>query len=355
MAFVDMASELTGSVPKLDYDFAKTLINRAWADIRRQTLWSFQLFEGNWISPAIANGSGIGTCTTTQGASTVVFNAAGSSELATLNALAGPFPTPLLQRQFRVSSTGTIYNIWGYSISVGVVTLTLDRPFVEASGTQAYMIYQCYYPAPMADWLTWISVRDMTNFNPLNTYATRAALDRKDPQRSIFYLPTDVAPYQLDQNPNSPTYGYQLFELWGQPAYVLPYQLYGIRRGVALSADTDTLPNAVGEDVVVEGGKIKAYEWAEANKGDMPRAVGSDFRFLIENSKKEFSRLWHKYRMDDRERVDNWFETRRPGQGNWGLSVANGYFNALANTANPGAAWVAIIGLGLSILSHVVR
>ena len=50
--------------------------------------------------------------------------------------------------------------------------------------------------------------------------------------------------------------------------------------------DDDTLPFAVGEDVVIEGAKIKAYEWAEANKGSMPRnAGGTDFRFLIGNAK----------------------------------------------------------------------
>jgi len=337
MALVDMASELTGSVPKLDYDFAKTLVNRAWADIRRKNLWSFQLFEANWISPDISNA---GTVTTTQGLTTVVFDATASASIAVLQALPGPFPTPLLQRQFRIGAASTIYNIWGYSILAGVVTLTLDRPYVEASGSgQAYMIYQCYYPAPMIDWLTWMSVRDMTNFNDLNIYATRAAIDHKDPQRSIFYIPTDVATYQQDFNPNSPTYRFTLFELWGQPVYSLPYQLYGIRRGTALVSDTDVLPVAVGEDVVMEGAKIKAYEWAEGNKGDMPRASGSDFRFLIGNSKAEYERLIKSYRKDDRERVDNWFTTRRPGEGRWGSGVANGYFNSIANVANPGASW----------------
>jgi hypothetical protein len=334
MAYVDMYSEITGSVPKLDIDLAKKLVNRAWSDIRRQNLWSFQLFEANWVSPSIING---GTVTTVQGTSTVTFDATAK---ALLNAVAGdgPFPTPLVQRQFRQSSTGTIYNIWAWNSSTGVATL--DRPYVEPSGTLlTYMVYQCYYPAPMQDWLTWISVVDRTNFNDLNTLTTRAQLDAKDPQRTIFYLPTDVAPYQLDQNPQSATYQWQLFELWGQPQYVLPYQLYGIRRGVALVNDADALPQGgliVGEDAVIEGAKIKAYEWAEANKGDMPRNAGADFRFLIGNSKAEFGRLIKSYRKDDRERVDNWYTVRR--RRNW-LGSADGYFNAIANTANPGAPW----------------
>lgn len=334
MAFVDLYNELTGSIPKLDLDFSKTLINRSYSDIRRRNLWAFQLFEGNWISPSIVNA---GTVTTVQGTNTVTFDAAGSAAVTALSLL-GPFPTPLIQRQFRVGSASTIYNIWAYDATVPTaVVLTLDRPYVEAGGTSSYSIYQCYYPAPMQDWLTWISVRDMTNFNDLRTLTTRAELDLRDPQRSIFYLPTDVAPYQNDMNPASPTYGFQLFELWGQPQYVLPYQLYGIRRGPPLVNDTDTLPFAIGEDVVIEGAKIKAYEWAEANKGSMPRnAGGTDFRFLIGNSKAEFERLIKSYRKDDRERVDNWFTVRR--RTTW-LPNVYGFFNSIAGTANPGAPW----------------
>ena len=59
----------------------------------------------------------------------------------------------------------------------------------------------------MQDWLTLMTKRrDMTNFNDLRTLTTRAELDLRDPQRSIFYLPTDVAPYQNDMNPASATY-----------------------------------------------------------------------------------------------------------------------------------------------------
>lgn len=335
MAFVDLYSELTGCIPKLDQDFAKKLVNRAYADIRRSNLWSFQLFEANWISPAIENS---GTVTVVQGSSTVTFDATASTAVAALAALTGPFPTPLLQRQFRQGSATTIYNIWAYDgTTPSAVELTLDRPYVEESGSDlTYSIYQCYYPAPMEDWLSWINVRDMTNFNDLRTLTTRAQINAWDPQRSIYYLPTDVVPYQNDQNPDSDTYGWQLFELWGQPSYVLPYQLYGIRRGTPLVADTDALPFAIGEDVVIEGAKIKAYEWAEANKGDLPRNQGADYRFLIGECKKEFARLIRSYRKDDRERVDNWFTVRR--RTAW-LPNIYGFYNSLANTASPGAPW----------------
>lgn len=332
--FVDMYNELTGSVPKLDIDFSKKLINRSWSEIRRQNLWSFQLFEANWISPAIVNA---GTVTTVQGARTIVFDVTAAAVLDPIS-VGGPFPTPLTQRQFRLGAATTIYNIWAWDSVTR--TATLDRPFVESSVSgSVYMIYQCYYPAPMRDWLTWIDVVDMTNFNPLDTLTTRHQLNQRDPQRSIFYLPTDVAPYQTNQNTDSDEFGFQLFELWGQPAYVLPYQLYGIRRGEYLVDDEDDLPQGghiVGEDAVLEGAKVYAYEWAEAMKGEMPRNAGADFKFLMGKCQKRYSDLIRQYRKDDRERVDNWYTVRR--RRGW-LPNASGYFNSIANTANPGAPW----------------
>ena len=334
MAFVDMVNELTGSVPKLDIDFSKKLINRSWSEIRRRNLWSFQLFEANWISPEIMNA---GSCTTVQGSNQVVFDATAAAYLDAISVM-GPFPTPLDQRQFRTSAIGTIYNIWGWDSAS--MTMTLDRPYVETGGSgQGFMVYQCYYPAPYKDFLTWISVVDRTNFNDLNTLTTRAELDKRDPQRSIFYLPTDCAPYQLNQNPDSDQFGFQLFELWGQPAYVLPYQLYGIRRGVPMEDDDDELPQGgmiVGEDAVLEGAKVYAYEWAEAMKGEMPRNAGPDFKFLMGKCAARYKELIQGYRKDDRERVDNWYNVRR--RRGW-LPNVNGYFNSLANTANPGAPW----------------
>src|SRR5690242_15467666 len=133
-----MYQELTGAVAKLPVNYAQTIINRAYKDLRRKNLWSFQLFEGNWVSPNLLN---TGTCTVTQGSATVQFDATASAAIIAASG-AGPFPTTITQRQFRID-TSTIYNIWGYDATGGVVTLTLDRPYTDASGSsQAYMIYQ---------------------------------------------------------------------------------------------------------------------------------------------------------------------------------------------------------------------
>jgi len=336
MSFLTMYSELQGCIPKLPAPYAKTLINRAWKDVCRQNLWSFQLFEANWVSPPVINA---GTVTTVQGSNTVVFDADASTALTAV-ALLQNFPAPLLQRQFRVGIS-TIYNIWGYAADgiTGIVTLTLDRPYTDASDSgQPYSVYQCYYAAPMQDFLTWINVRDIVNFNDLVLTENRKTIDLRDPQRTIFFLPTHVVYYQQNQNPDatSPGYGCPLFELWGVPQYELVYQLYGIRKGTPLVNDSDTLPPAIGEDCVLARARAYAYEFAEGNKGDMPRNAGSDFRFLMGAAMAEYKQLWREYRRQDRETVDSWWDIRR--HRSW-MANLDGFYNAIGNTASPGAPW----------------
>lgn len=322
--FVDMFREIHGSVPKIPIPFCKTLVNRAYRDARRQNLWSFLLFDSNWTSPNLVN---TGTATVTQGLNTVVVNAAAG---VALQAIALGPPTPLTQRQFRLG-LGTIYNIWGWNN--GTLTLTLDRPYQEVSAAGAvFTVGQYYYPTPMSDFLGWISIRDMVNYRDLYFDKTRSQIDDLDPQRSIFYTPTDAVYYQQDQNPNSPTYKFPMFELWSSPQYMITYQLYGMRRGTDLVANSDSLPPALGEDCVLALAKKYAYEWAEANKGDSPRNSGPDFKFLIGNAQADYNRLFKSYRKDDRETVDNWFSIRRPSA--YGSPYA--YYNAISQTANPG-------------------
>ena len=321
-----MYSEATGIVPKLPPDYAKTLVNRAWRDVRRKSLWSFLLFESNWTSPNVVNA---GSVTTVQGQNTITFNVAAT---ASINAI-GTFPSPAAGRQFRIG-VGTIYTIWNWVPGTGVATL--DRPYQESSATGAsYSIYQCYYPAPMQDFWQWLSVRDMVNYNDLITTKSRAWIDEHDPQRMIFYIPTHVVPYQIDQNPASATAGWQTFELWGQPQYQLTYQLYGLRKGTDLVNPTDTLPPQIGEDCVMALTRAYAYEWAEANKVDS-REMGSDFRFLIGDAKADFKRLYQEYRLQDRAAVDNFATKLKRG---WSWPNMDGWYSGIGGVASPGAAW----------------
>lgn len=329
MPFIDMISELTGIVPKLPYNYAKTLINRAVADTYRKSLWSFQLFETNWVSPNLLTA---GHAAVTQGLNTVTFD---TTARAAINAIGpGPIPTPITSRQFRVAIS-TVYNIWAYNSTTGVATL--DRPYTDVTAAATgYQILQCYYAPPYSDFKAWINVRDMMNFNNLNIYHSRKDMDFRDPQRTLWWIPTDVVPFAPDQNPASPTYGYLLSELWGPPMQQLTYQNYGLRKGPALVNDTDKLPLAIGEDCIMALGRSYAYEWAEANKNDIPREQVSDYKFLIGLAKAEYKRLYTEYRKDDREQVDNWYDVRRPRMP---FPSIEGFYNSISNTAWPGVPW----------------
>lgn len=327
MAYQDMRAELRGSVPKLPFAFTGTLINRAYRVICESNLWSFNLFESAWVSPPIINA---GTATVTQGLPTVSFDATAQAALvagSTLYSL-------ITQRQFRIG-VGGVYNIISYNSGTGVATL--DRPFLDPSMTAtAYTVYQAYYVAPMSDFLGWLSVRNTSMFLDLGLDETRAGIDARDPQRSWYQFPTEVVPWGVDirglgtATPSS-TLGYPLFELWGQAVTPFTYQCYGIRRGQPLVNPTDTLPYALGEDIVLAKAREYAYEWAEANKDMSPRSSGPDFRFLIGKTQDEYGKLLKMYRRQDREFVNNWLSIRNL----YWSSRLFGYYNTISGVAGP--------------------
>jgi hypothetical protein len=106
---------------------------------------------------------------------------------------------------------------------------------------------------------------------------------------------------------------------------------YGIRRGTDLAAPTDTVPIQIGEDLVLARARYYAYEWAEANKDQTPRAQGPDFRFLMGQAQDLYTKLLTKYRRQDKEFVNNWFTARQLGAA----SQLFGYYNTLAGVAGP--------------------
>lgn len=326
MAFVNMYREVLGAVPTLPTPLAKTLVNRAWADVKRQNLWSFQLYDGpNWITPPTITA---GTVTVVQGSDTVTFDATAA---AALNAGSTTYSL-ITQRQFRLA-LNTIYNITAWD---GVSVATLDRPYGESSATaQNYTVYQCYYAAPYEDHRLFISVRNMQQFIDLLLDKTQEQLNQLDPQRSWYYFPTDVVFYQRDSRTTSVTYKKPLYELWGAPQTAFTYQLYGIRDGADLVNNSDELPYAVGEDAVIARAKFYAYEWAEANKGAVPRNTGPDFKFLMGSTMADYMRLFKDYRRRDRETVNNWFAIRHSSL--YGKFFS--YYNSIGGTAYPGVSF----------------
>lgn len=324
MSFQSMSAEIRGTVPKVPYPLARTWINRSWREVRDKNLWSFQLAEGQWISPAQITA---GTATTIQGSTFVQMDSVATAAIVATGNLVYSLIT---QRQFRIGPGG-VYNIIGWDPTTGI--LTLDRMYGEGTVTDAfYFIYQVYYPSPSKTFLRFMSVRDMTNFLDLFIATAREEIDQMDPQRNWFTYPTHVVPYKPDNRPNSATPGYMLHELWGAPTYSLNYQLLYIDKGPDLINPTDTLPMAIGEDLVLAKARVYAYEWAEANKGALERNQGPDYRFLMGAAAKEFDTLFKNYRREDRETADNFFMAGRRSL----FGRFYGSYNSISGTANPG-------------------
>lgn len=330
MSFRTLYKELGGTVPKIPISLAKILINRAWQDVRRQNLWSFQIYDSNWITPALVNS---GLVTVVQGSNQAVFNATASAAIIAQDILVGSF-NPINQRQFRIGIS-TIYNVNSADVTGGIVTLTLDRGYQEQSAAGvAYNLYQVYYPAPYADHLTFVSIRDMVNFTDLITERNRRWLDEQDPQRTWYYFPTHAVFYRNGVDPaNTATYRFPIFELWGVPLSNRSYQLYGIRRGVDLVNNSDELPACITDEVIIERAKDYVYEWAEANRAELPRNQGSDFKYLRGQAQAKYKDLFRALRRQDRETVDNWFLMRRSSL--YGKFYAQ--YNSVNGTAYPGA------------------
>jgi hypothetical protein len=339
MALGNMVAELRGSLPKLPFAFTKTLINRAYRQIRESHLWSFNVFEANWISPPLVNA---GTVNVTQGLPTITFDPIAIAAI-TAAQIAQPYSL-MTQRQFRIGA-GTIYNIIALDPAFNVNGIaTLDRIYADFGNGpgQAYQIYQLYYPAQYVDTLTYLTVRNMQMFMYLNTETTRRQIDTWDPQRTWYQFPTHVVPLGLDirgQNVTdsrgrslaSGTLGFPLFELWGQPVTNFTYQLYGIRRGVDLVQLTDTLPISVGEDLVLARAKAYAYEWAEANQGANPRDVEPDYKYLQKQTLDVYKDLLIRYRKQDKEYLNNYIACREY----WRWPNGFGFYNTLSGTAGP--------------------
>ena len=333
MAFADMVAEIRGSVPKISISYAPTLVNRAWREIRESTLWSFNLFESAWISPPPL--IGVGGVTTTQGLSTITFDAIAKAAI-NASVIANPY-APATVRQFRIG-VGGIYSLIQYDPVAGGATL--DRPFADPSITdQSFQLYQLYYTAPYKDFVSWFSVRNPQMFINLKLNTTRAQLDAMDPQRTWYQFPTRVVPLSYDNRGAgtvnaSATLGFKLFELWGQPVTPYTYQCYGCRAGVALVNPADTLPSVIGEDIVLAKARFYAYEWAEANKGMAPRDQGPDFRFLMGQVDTVYRKLLTHYRKEDREFASNYFTVLENLTGS-----GAGVYNSIAQVAAPYAPW----------------
>ena len=312
MALRDMANELT-SIPKMSGIFAQTLANRALQKIYDESSWSFQMGESGWLAPNLIDA---GTVTLTVGSDQVVGDATAAAAWLAISGL------PLItQRQFRLSGYA-IYNIIAFN---GANTITLDRPWMEAvfGAGQDYEMYQVYYPAPVADFKRFITVRDFTNDANLDFWswkAKQAYLADADPQRSIYQNPELVVPWGVDQRgvgtPNvSATVGRMLFELWPHQVTQLPLSLYFVRNGLLLVNPEDAAPYPLTDELVLWRAKELAYEWKASQKGeDSQRGSGADWLLLMQAAHLEYKDRLKDIKMRDRDLLDAFLtKVKRPG------------------------------------------
>lgn len=299
MSFGSLAKSLAqGEIPGLSLAFAKSTINEALKRIYTEVDWSFQTEQAGWLVPVLINS---GTYTCTPYSTQVIADADATAALAAITG------QPLItQRQFR-NPSWALYNIIAYDTTTKApfATLTLDRPWMEpVSGAGLpYMIYQAYYPVPVADFTKFIEIRDTLNQAPVSfTGKSQADLSVEDPKRLMYgpRMPTFAVPWGVDKRTGSATYGYVMYELWPHVLSLVPYSFSYKRSGTLLVNPGDDLVYPITEELVKWRCKEIFYQWKEAQKGDnVERGAGANWQFLAQAAAAEYKEELKKVRALD--------------------------------------------------------
>ena len=291
MSLFNLAKKLTGLFPGTPLSLAQSTITDAIGEIYDTTTWSFQKQQGAFLCPGNVL-DGAGSFSVTPYSNLIIADATAS---AALLAYSGP---PLLtQLQYRDPSYA-IYNIVAADFTApAAVVLTLDRPWMEpTSGPgQPYMIYQCYFAAPVADFRDFVEMRDPTNDAEIDHWSlTQAELAVRDPQRSDFSEPAYCVPRGLDLVPTSATYGYQMFELWPHQLSAVPYDFTYRRRGPLPVTAADwqlmLLPPPITEDMAEWKSRELLCQYKEGQKDRAtPKGSGANWLMLSQMAQKQFA------------------------------------------------------------------
>lgn len=286
--FLDYWNELIGYCGEsMDPDLAKTLVQRAHKDILESRTWSFLVAEGVLQAPEVVTA---GTVTVNTFDTVVTTDATAKTALDAAETVNIPMST----RQFRCGITGRIYNIASYNTTTG--DITLQEPFSEADvAAGSYSVFKCFYAPPTADFLRFVTVRDLTNGRPLRLDVQKIELDRRDPLRTSTEPPMVVSTYKAASD-SSP-----LFELWPRPTsargYVTSYQ----KRGIVLTDDTDTLPASIPDELLMSRAQYHLAKWCEIAKGRDPALRLTNWQFLMAESLARYNELLHKAWVRDDE------------------------------------------------------
>ena len=283
MAYADYVAELVGTVPRMSALHAGQVLNRAWRRVRDGRLWSFHFVTGAQLF--CPEGIVGGSVSAIFGSNLVIADASAAAKLNSVALAIPPLASPILGvgRQLRVGSingvsapTGPNYNIVAWD---GVDTITIDRPYGEATTTQSpYQVFKCFYAPPAPPPFTSLKadtrfVRYMVISNKYSGYAifgpnlywSQAQLDAIDPQRGGQGDAYIMAQYMDNQ------LGEPVVELYPNPVRFTTYYASYWSRWPDVSPNQD-LPQKSYElqDLVMFKAKSLASDWALANVNTFP-------------------------------------------------------------------------------------
>jgi hypothetical protein len=274
-------SELIGLVDGLDPFSAKKFINRAYADVASEREWGF--LRGRAVIQ-IPSAISAGTVSVTQFLDTVQFSVAAAAVLD----LFGLNPS-VAQCQIKITTRGGPYSITDYQPGGAA---TLDRAYQETTdATSAYTLLRCYITPP-ADFLRYISVND-----PLRGWSlifgpkwTQQTLDRIDSQRTCGGDPLALATYIYRD-------GQTQYEVWPHPTVGRAFLTEYRKRGVDLVSG-DSIPDAIGMDLLMSRAKYRAYEFGAGKSATASKA--QVFLALMREANNDYEAKLHKYKKLDK-------------------------------------------------------
>lgn len=303
-SFESLWREVTGLVPQLDAKQAQKFVQRAKRDIEDASHWSFLYARTVVEIPASIS---TGTVSVTRNSSTITFNAAA---IVVLDAIGTA--DPVTSRQIQLDG-GTPYQILTYTTGTGVATITPSFPnsdtnpgyLGDTDTASTYVIAKRYYPPPSTDFLRWISVVNQTVPYRFWTGIPTSIIDLYDPKRMIVGNPYAITQFAAGTDPAGSGAEVPLYELWPTPAYSTPMiQIYQ-KRSTAFSSNSDTLPSAIPDDLLMSRAKYLAFQWAMANQGRFPELKGTNWAALMQLQNGDYKEELWKAKKQDRETFAN--------------------------------------------------
>lgn len=294
---IDLSAQLSGDIPGLPQAFARKHVNEAFAEVKRERLWSWNIGEGILLTPQILQGAG--TVSVVNGNPFITFDTIARSAIAPF-LLQNP---PFIQYQFRVGA-GPIYNYVTYDPSTGIAML--DRIYGETTfGGATFATYKCYYGPPSVDGTQTGQVQDFLRYLSINNttqgyvisgrrlYMTREELNRRDPLRGAQGNPYYAATYRPTPNSSalpqaSGGQGIMLYELWPHPTYQQSL-LCQYEKDHFTMQPYDYFPVPANLKLIQFKAQEYAYRWAIVNQGRIPELRGVDWRYLLEEVKRSYS------------------------------------------------------------------